>query len=141
MSIENIFDEERDSRVIQTQRPHGNNANFVLTTASGRKWNNYVHREINFDMNFTGRTNFFVQVSTNNGWRYLEYRPGRDQSELSGNYARIATPLELANGQWQAFSANLQEDLNTVEPDAIIEKVNFLIVAGSGKIDNIQLSQ
>jgi len=136
--ITNIFDEEKNSRVIKfkgTQRDNG----FRLRKADGTKWQ-YLAKYIQWSMNFKEAFTIYIDVETNLGHRYIYYTPSTKNNLGDKEYVHYGLGAVSMNGTWQVFKRDLQADLTQAQPEAIILEINGFLIRGSGKVDDIKLA-
>ncbi len=158
-NITNVYDADKDSRVIQFNgaTDSGINNGYMLgdwyPTSAGT-WNNTsefnmhwcsryseyfvvyirVYTEDNIQFTYNG-----VDYDTNQ--RYLYYTSGTG-SAWSSHKSYILHRLgeNITNGQWRSFNRDLQADLHEFEPNNNITSVVAFLIRGSGKVDDIMLS-
>ncbi len=136
--INNILDEERNSRVIELVSRLGRRGGFWLRANQElENWNNDRQRVISWDMKKSGTYYIMVQLSTDRGNRYILYNSRfSNQRRRSYDFINIGV---VEDDRWYSFERDLQEDLNSLEPDNNIREVKSLIFFGSASFDNIQL--
>ncbi len=143
-SYANVFDDERQSRVIELV-PGGNNPiadGFMLQTADGTFWNNREEFVAEWSMNFESpRFYVYVDVETTGGQRYITYTEATtNRPDTTQKYVYIGLG-PVNNGAWNTVTRDLQKDLES-DPQNAGEKivaVRRFLVRGRGRLDDIQL--
>ncbi len=143
-SYANVFDDERQSRVIELV-PGGDNPiadGFMLQTADGTFWNNREEFVAEWSMNFESpRFYVYVDVETTGGQRYITYTEATtNRPDTTQKYVYIGLG-PVNNGAWNTVTRDLQKDLES-DPQNAGEKivaVRRFLVRGRGRLDDIQL--
>ena len=136
--IENVFDEERQSRVIQLAGKDTLDG-FRLRNTYFTLWQNTDQFVIEWSFKYTEFFIVYIQVQTTAGRRHLYYSPV-DNSDLGdGEYVRFALGRQVRDGQWHTVVRDLQADLSQAQPDVTILEVSCFLTRGSGRIDDIRL--
>jgi len=128
--IENIYDKEKKSRVIQF-KGEGTKSTYVLKMKKKSNKNHILSWEMNYREDFV----IMVELNTSQGNQSLIYTAGNDDSYLQYGLGETAIL-----GLWKKFERNLMDDLENAIGDAEIFNVNNFVIKGSGRIDNIQLT-
>jgi len=142
-TISNVYDEIKESQVIEF-KSKGIKNGFVLGGWKGRNaWKNSEETIIKWSMNFNDKFVVYVRTKTLKGFRYLYYTANNKDKGIhrNGRYIHQGLGTEAKNGNWQAFSRDLQADLQEYEADNEIITVNGFFVRGSGRVDDIELTQ
>lgn len=157
--ITNVYDADKDSRVIKFTGAanSGTNNGYMLgnwyPTLAGN-WNNTSEFNVHWCSRYSEQFVVYIRVYTTNyvqfsynghnyntNQRYLYYTSGTGSywnTHKSYNYHGLGVPT---NGQWQSFNRDLQADLHDFEPNNNITSVVAFLIRGSGKVDDIILSQ
>lgn len=156
--ISNVFDTDKQSRVIQFTAPGGTQNGFMLgdwyPTSAGT-WNNTSEFNLNLCMRYSSAYVLYMRVYTanyisftyngnnyNTNQRYIYYTSANSDLGVHSNQSYIHHGLGSAtvNGQWHSIHRDLQADLQEYEPTNSITSVTAFLIRGSGKVDDIQLT-
>jgi len=132
--VQNIYDEELDSRVISLS------PGTYDIGLGDRSWNNTKERILSWNMKITGVYTIYVSVDTEQGHRWLFYN--RLNVDVGHHGAGILNGIgnNTNNGTWQKVTVDLDRDLQDTEPNNRIIRVNGMRFGGIlGRIDNITL--
>ena len=135
--VENVYDEERGSRVIKLSGAGIANG-YWLKSIDGKRWANDSQFIFKMDMKFDDDFVLYIEVLTNEGRKYLTYTTTVDNDFVYGKYVVIALDDSFKDGKWHTFKRNLQSDLNSLSK-AKIKKVEGLMIRGNGELDDISL--
>ena len=139
-SIENLFDKELNSNVIQLQGEGRRNAYLIGSKKTSLGWNNKEEKILKWKMKFSEKFKISVYVQTNKGLRIFYYtHKNRNKGLYKKRYIRIGLGEKSMSNSWQDISRDLEADLKKYEPDNSILSVNGMKIQGSGKIDEISL--
>ncbi|MCF2860518.1 hypothetical protein L1286_23940, partial [Pseudoalteromonas sp. SMS1] len=94
---------------------------------------------LKWDINFSEDYTFYVSVNTPKGTRYVTYQSDITTAVLDGAYVRLPLPNSQHQGQWRTIKRDILGDLQSLEPDNTIQKINALLVRGSGRIGDVSL--
>jgi len=139
-TIRNIDDATRGSRVIELSGDGRGNGYILGARQGANAWNNRRNSILSWCMNYTEPFTIYISVETTNGRRYLTYTPQDDNRGLRGQYILYGLGANVANGTWRDFSRNLADDINSVEPGNQLLSVNAFMIRGSGRLDDIRMS-
>jgi|GEM_PF-1200480 len=141
-TISNVYDENRQSSVIELNGDGWNNGYVLRKSSDGTAWNNTEETIIQWSMNYSERFLVYISVETIKGHRYIYYTPSNSNGGLSSNGRYIHHGLGSAsiNGEWQTFTRDLEADLKEFESDNDIISVNAFLIRGNGKVDDVQMS-
>jgi peptidoglycan/xylan/chitin deacetylase (PgdA/CDA1 family) len=134
-TVNNIYDEERHSRVIELNGSDSYDNQYQL----GDTWNNQREFNIKWDMKTTDGFIIDIVVSSANGDRYLRYNDneksykGKDDEIIYHGIGYHST-----NGDWNSFTRDLQSDLQEIEPNNTILAINSFLIRSKCRIDNIE---
>ncbi len=141
-SLENIVDEDvAHNKVIEIKDQDMQNYNYTLYAADGVSvWNNTTNRTFSYDIKTQNEARIFVQLSTDQGTKYLLYSFDFPVGAFLGRYYSINLDANLKDGAWHTILRDLNADAATAFPGATITAVEGL-VAGSPtvRLDNIKL--
>ncbi len=138
-SINNVFDADIQSRVIEVDGTAGTNDSYIL--AGNEQWNESNGRTITWKMNFDENVVVYVLVHTDQGDRYLFYTPSPNTALFHGFTGGIHHGLSatMRDGRWRQITRNLDDDLHDAEPENNILSVEAFLVRGHGRFDDIRL--
>ena len=142
-TVTNVYDSDKKSRVIALAGDGARNG-YIFGNWAGRAGalNEQERKNLTMNMKFANGFSFYVTVTTPKGQRYLYYSQApNDRGLISSRYIHHGLGAAIANGEWQLFSRDLEADLKEYEADNSILAVNGILVRGSGRIDDIILSQ
>ncbi|MCP3668998.1 MAG: hypothetical protein GY814_00875, partial [Gammaproteobacteria bacterium] len=137
-TIENVFDGELQSMVIEMAGDKTNNG-FKLLTDEGILWKNTNEFVIEWLMKFEDNFYIFVELKTSSGLQWLRYKPIDDDFHGTGKIVEFGLGSHVDDGQWQWIVRDLQEDLSEAQPGVSILEVNAIYFRGSGRVDDIKL--
>lgn len=151
--ISNVYDADKNSRVIQFTGPGNTNNGYMLgdwyPTSPGT-WNNTSEFNVHWCSRYSGNFVVYMRVytaktnsATSSLQRYIYYTAEDSDTGLSGNgrYIHHGLGLDKRDGQWHSFSRDLQADLAEYEPGNTITSVVAYLIRGTGKVDDIHLTQ
>ena len=128
--ISNIFDYDRQSRVIQLSGS-GESNGFWLRNADGLAWNS-TSRFVEWSINTLEPFTVYIELETDHGLRYLYYRPDNTDYLGDTHYVHYGLGSNAADGQWHTFVRDLHANLQNAQPDVNILKVNGFLQAEVG---------
>ena len=149
--ISNVFDAEKNSRVIQFVGP-GNTANGYMLgdwhPTSPGTWNNTTEFNVHWCARYTTNYVVYMRVYTTvlnaagSLQRYVYYTAANSDSGLSANgyYIHHGIGTDKSNGEWHSINRDLQADLEEFEPGNTITSVTAFLIRGTGKVDDIHLT-
>jgi N,N-dimethylformamidase beta subunit-like, C-terminal/Putative Ig domain/D-glucuronyl C5-epimerase, beta-sandwich domain len=138
-TINNVFDQDKGSQVIELSGT-GTSNGFRLNQADGSNWQNNGYHILEWSMLFSESYILYVDVQTSAGHRYLQYTASDSDTLGTGEIVHHGLGLSSINGQWQSYIRDLQADLEEAQPGVIIQQINGLLIRGSGRLDDIKLS-
>ena len=138
--ISNVFDDECQSRVIQL-RGAGTRNGYVLRNEDGSPWHNSEQFTIQWSMKYDEDFVVYLDVETTAGHRYIYYTPDDYDDLGSDKYVHHGLGSLATDGKWRTFTRDLQADLEDAQPGVTILEVNGFLIRGSGRVDDIKLSQ
>ncbi len=144
-TIANIYDSQKESRVIEL-RGNGKNTMFGLgatESVNSNSWNNSTEKQLKWSMNYSESFSIYIPISTEKGKRFLVYtNQGTDKKgKIRGGKVRYGLGEDSIDGTWHTFTRDLEADWNAFEPDNPYIKVHGFFIRGSGRVDDISLSQ
>jgi len=137
-NISNVFDDERQGRVIQLEGK-GTDNGYVLRNEDGTPWHNSEQFTIQWSMSFGEDFVVYLDVETTAGHRYIYYTPVDSDYRGDGEYIQYGLGSSSKDGQWHGFTRDLQADLEQAQPGVRVVEVNGFLVRGSGSVDDIRL--
>lgn len=136
--INNVYDDERSSRVIETSGD-GTSNGFRLIPDAANSWAFEGLTSMEWQIKTTEWYVIYVEVETSSGRRFLIYNP-LDVDNLSvGNNVHHGLGRHTLNGEWQLIRRNLQADLQDAYPDEDLIEVHGFLVRGAVRLDDIRL--
>jgi len=133
VTVENVYDESKDSQVIEF-KGEGTKSAYILMSNEGATWENKEEKVLHWQMKYSEDFVILVSLETKRGKRYLIYTPGNKNGYMQYGLGESAT-----NGVWQQYSRNLEEDLKYFDNQNSIVMVNTFVIRGSGCVDNIKM--
>ena len=137
--ISNVFDEDRQSRVIQFTGSGIENG-YQLGTDDRIKWQNPNQFVIEWSMKYSEDFRVYVNVMTTAGYRCIYYSPIENNKLGNGEYIHHGLGTNVIDNKWHTFVRDLQVDLEEAQPGINILEVNIFLIRGSGCVDDILLS-
>jgi len=151
--ISNVYDAEKNSRVIRFVGPGNTNNGYMLgdwyPTSPGT-WNNTSEFNVHWCSKYNSNFVVYMRVYTtipnpqnNSLQRYVYYTASNSNTGLSsnGSYIHHGLGSDKADGKWHSFNRDLQADLNEFEPGNTITSVTAFLIRGTGSVDDIYLTQ
>ncbi len=153
--ISNVYDADKDSRVIKFVGPGNTNNGYMLGDwypNSAGTWNNTTEFNVHWCAKYS--TNFVVYMrvyttAVNPNYtglqrfqRYIYYTAVNADYGLAGNgiYIHHGLGADKSDGQWHSFNRDLQADLDEFEPGNTITSVVAYLIRGTGSVDDIHLT-
>ncbi len=96
-------------------------------------------RVIEWNMKYGEWYIVYVDVTTNNGKRYLFYSPNNDDELGSGTYLKYGLGSSSIGGTWKNIKRNIAADVANAQPGTVIISVNAFMIRGSGRLCDISL--
>jgi YD repeat-containing protein len=134
--IDNIYDSERDGRVIEFTGS-GTANGFRLRDENNRPWNDTSFSNIQWSMHFSENFVIYIAVQTRNGFRYLYYTPVEQDNLGEATYIHHGLGRASKDGSWRTIIRDLSYDLKEAQPDNELEAVLGFFIRGSGRVDDI----
>lgn len=150
--ISNVFDADKNSRVISFVGP-GNTANGYMlgdwTPTSAGTWNNTTEFNVHWCAKYSTNYVVYMRVYTTltntfgSKQRYVYYTAIDSDGGLSanGDYIHHGIGTDKQDGQWHSINRDLQADLSEFEPGNTITSVVAFLIRGTGRVDDIYLTQ
>jgi len=142
--IENIFDQERNSKVISVQGEGRKNAYQLGARKGVKSWNNQNEKVLKFSMKIDEKYKLYIYAQTEKGYRYFYYSHSRrDKGLIKGrrtSYIHHSLGKASMDGKWHNYVRDLEADLKEYEPDNKIIAINGFRLKGSALIDDIELT-
>jgi hypothetical protein len=136
--IENVYDDDRQSRVIQLSGYTWRNG-YRLRNTDGSKWHNSEQFVIEWNMKYSESFSIYIDVQTTAGRRVFQYNAMDDDLLGDELYVRHGLGKDAKDGQWHTFLRDLEKDLHDAQPHVDILEVNAFQIRGNGCIDDIKL--
>ncbi len=136
-TINNIIDNDRNSRVIQLQG-QGLGDGYRLRDAQNNIWNDISHHNLEWSMKYSEPFTIYIEVETKNGHRYLVYTPIDENRGVSGEYIKIGLGENIVDGTWHTIKRDLAQDIASMEEGNELISISDFIIRGSGRIDDVK---
>ncbi|WP_457675923.1 hypothetical protein [Thiolapillus sp.] len=137
-TIANVYDDQRQSRVIETAGGGIENGYEIGRRHAPGQWHNTRDDHVRWSMRFAEDFAVFVALDTDLGPRYMRYRPIDDDLGVTGSYIDLGLGAGVDDGQWHTFERDLQQDVAAFEPGNRVRAINAFLVRGSGRLDDIE---
>jgi len=139
-SITNLYDTDKESRVIELSGSGLDNI-FILLKADGvSSWENRTSEIIEWTMKFTEPFEISIKIETLQGTRFLIYTDAATDALGTDKDIYYGLSETARNGTWQTFARNLTDDLKNAQPDNELISIEDFRVRGSGRVDDIKTS-
>ena len=142
-SINNIYDGEKASRVIELDGHGKRNAYMIGAKHRDRAnaWKNRDERTFSWSMKFDDSYRLTLFVKTKKGLRKFHFTP-RYRSFKNHKKHSIVIGLKRSSmrGNWKTFSYDIDKLLKRYEPHNKVIMINGLRVRGSGRVDDVKLA-
>jgi len=138
-SISNIYDEKRQSKVIELSGVGLQNG-YLLRNVNGSWWYNSEHKIIQWSMNYSEDFEILIRVKTIKGIRFIYYTPSEDSTLADGLgiYIHYGLGSSSKDGNWHTITRDLEDDLKKVQPNNEIIYIAGIYIRGSGRVDDIK---
>ena len=136
--ITNIFDEDRQSRIIHLSGS-GHSNGYRLRNDDLSNWQNSSQFVIEWSMKYSEFFAVYVDVETTAGQRFITYKPVDYDGLGDGTYVYHGLGFSAIDGQWHTHVRDLSADLQEAQPGVTILEVNGFLIRGSGSVDDIRL--
>jgi VCBS repeat-containing protein len=137
-AITNLFDEQKQSWVIQT-KGYGTDNGYRLLKANRTYWKNTTQFVAQWSLKYSENFLIYINVNTTAGQRYLTYTPATSDKLGSSQYVYFGIGSGAIMGQWHTFTRDLQADLDRAQPGVTITQVNNMDIRGNVRIDDVML--
>ena len=138
--IQRVYDEERASNVIEL-KGKGEENSFLLSNSDKTPWNDESHFILKWKQKSDSSFVIYVKIVTDQGDKYLTFcNCPTDRKVIRGSELSFGLGHDADDGKWHEFEEDLQQRLHSLIPGAKLLKVNGIIVRGSGRFDDIVLS-
>ena len=133
-TIENLFDESKNSRIIKLQG-EGTKSIYQLALPATLENIQMDNSFLTWEMKYVEDFVILIVFDTTKGKRQLVYTSGERNSYLQYG---LRHPFVK---KWKKYSRNLEKDLQIYEKDNKIIELQYFVIKGSGSIDNILLKR
>jgi len=133
-TIRNIYDNERESRVIVLNSQKNQNGYMLEMERDSNAWCKTKGKTLNWSMQTKKHFVVMVSLQTIKGHRYIVYTSGDTNGR--GYYGLGG---EAIDGEWHTFSRDLDLDLKRYEPTNEIIAFDTFFVRGSMRVDDIEI--
>ncbi len=137
-TVTNVFDTEKNSRVIEMDVANANYQDWILSKPNQTYWNNQTEKTLTWDMKTSADMYVYAFVNTNKGNKYVFYSFGF-RTGILGSYYSLRMDPSLMDGKWHSYARNLETDLMILDPTIKINYVYDFMAGGKGRFDNIRL--
>ena len=135
-SIKNIYDRDRQSRVILFKSDDIRNGYMLPMERDSKSWCKTSRKSLKWSMSSKDDFVILISLQTIDGHRYIIYTPSDDK--MGRGYYGLGK--NSMNGEWHNFKRDLDLDLKRYEPNnEIIAVDTFFIRTKELKIDNIEI--
>ncbi len=139
-SIKRVYDEELQSNVIEL-KGDGEQNSFLLTKEDGSLWNDKDHFILEWKQKSDSSFVIYVMTKTTDGNRYITFcNCPEDRKVIRFSELSFGLGTDADDGRWHTFKVNLEDKLHELMPNTDLLSVEGLIVRGSGRFDDIILS-
>jgi len=137
-TITNVFDEDKQSRVIELNGPHGTDDGFRYDII----WDETSETIVSWSMKYSEAFTFFISAVTRDGSRIFVYEPTDNGMEITYDGARYRFSLgtDVIDGTWRTFTRDLVADMKVLDPSNELESITRVAIRGSGRVDDITSS-
>ena len=139
-AIANVDDPDRNSRVIEFTGSGAANG-YRLRNPDGTWWNNGAHKIIQWSMKYSENYTVYIAVQTTDGFRYIYYNKLDYNNLGTDRYIHHGLGTSSKDGNWHTFTRDLEQDLHDAQPDNNLVSILGFLIRGSGRVDDITLSQ
>ncbi len=141
-TISNFYDAQKRSNVIELDGRGMENGYRLGYWKNGTEFKNTEDRKFRWSMKYAEHFRVYIGVQTSKGFRYLTYTDSDTDIGLSRSKTYIHHGLgkQASNDTWKTFTRDLQADLQEFDKGNKLISVNSFLVRGSGKIDDIKMS-
>ena len=140
-TITNIFDGAAQGRVIELSGTKRQNSFRLGKDVDGSFWGAKNLEIIQWSMKYSVKFTVIVRIRTNVAPRHIRYSQGIGLPLGSGWYVDIGLGNNLTDGTWRTYVRNLEDDLHRKFPSEQILRVEGVSFRGSGRVDDILLSE
>ena len=139
--ITNIYDSERESRVISFQ---GNNSEnkYLIGNKVGEEnaWEDKEHSNLKWSFKSNSTFKIYLFVNTLNGKREIKYsNTDIGTKGIQGNEIYFGVGEDASDGKWHTFIRDITTDVKYFENNNSLLSIDGLLVVGNSKIDDLEL--
>lgn len=145
-TITNVVDQDysRGKVVSLTRTMATGTQAFKLLKNDSTEWSNTYGKILRWDIKTTDAITVYAYLTTNKGVKRALYTFSNTPS-YNGADAYFNLGSAFKDGEWHAFSRNLDADMKTFDQDLIVAKVNYFVVSSPAigkevRIDNVSLT-
>ena len=139
-TINNIYDEERASNVIEFKGDGRKNSYMIGAKQGVNAWKNSQEKILKWKMKFSEKFKITLYLDTKSGKRVFIYNQNSiNLRKFKKRYMRMGLGADTIQGKWITIQRDLEKDLKQFEPQNRILRLNALKVQGSGRIDDVEL--
>jgi len=138
-TITNVFDAERDNRVISLYSANGRSTGYRKLTDSLTYWGNSTQLSLSWKMKYATNFIVYIQLDTSAGTKYLTYYAADGTPGEQGMYINYNLGSTMTDGRWHTVVRDLKADLNYYTSGRTINSVMCYMICGNGYVDDIEL--
>ena len=138
--IENIFDEYKQSNVINLKGIKISHTYLIGNIEGSDAWNNRTESIFRWSMKMKKPYQIILFVNTKKGIRYLYFSHNKNSNVIKNSqYIHVNLNASSMNEEWQTFSFDIASKIKSYEVDNRLISINGFSIQGSGLIDDIEL--
>ena len=139
--IENIFDNNIESNVINLKGIKNSNTYLIGDIEGSKAWDNRDESIFSWKMKMNTPYQIILFVKTKKGIRYLYFSHNKNTNVLNNSqYMHINLDSTSMNGEWKTLSFDIASKIKDHDTSNQLISINGFSLQGSGLIDNIQLT-
>lgn len=136
--IENVYDDQRNSRVISFSGS-GTSNGYRLRNSDSSYWHDSENAVVEWSMRYIENFVVYIAVQTSQGFRYLSYTSSISDNLGDGTYVHHGLGNRVKDGSWHTIIRDLEYDLKEAQPDNELEEVLGFLIRGNGRVDDITI--
>jgi peptidoglycan/xylan/chitin deacetylase (PgdA/CDA1 family) len=140
-NISNIYDVERDSRVISLVGDGYENQYIIGGDGIDNEgaWGD-THSNIKWSIKNSEGFIIYLTVNSQNGVRYIKYSDNDfSHRGINGDEIYYGLGYNASNGEWHTFIRDIDADIKEFEPNNRFISIDGFLVIGSAEIDDLEL--
>jgi Right handed beta helix region/Periplasmic copper-binding protein (NosD) len=134
--IDNVFDQDQNSRVIEL---HGDGLlnGFALFDGQGQDWENSSHQIIQWSMKYATDFAISIAANTSRGLRYLSFTQAEIDELGTGTDIFHGLGTSSKDGNWHTYLFDLGYHLEAAQPGNKLISLLGFYASGNGRVDDI----